>query len=202
MNNQQGFSLVKVLLIMALVSFSFYAGAISQKLPVSNILQLISRPVEIAGNDFEPSLVRAEQVTMTPQNITKSYSSSNADNYQSSTNQDKITISGNFTIPDNHRTAYNFSFVKNGGPVTGSLKGTCNGQITGQSGPQGEDQKANFTGLLEAKCDPMVGFSWKIDMKANLEGLIDYQSGKIQVIYDFSQPYPLRGSTDINFTSN
>lgn len=122
------------------------------------------------------------------------------DGYSSSSDQNTVTISGRFTIPDFNKIWYTFSVPKNGGNITGSMTGACEGTVTGQIQPQDRDNQSTFTGLLEAKCKPMVGFSWKVDMKAYLEGLIDFKSGKSQVIYNFSQPFSLRGSTNINFT--
>lgn len=209
MLKQKGFSSILTLIIVSLVGFGSQLGLVTQKAIEAKIPPII-RPASSSASLTQESIkenpkkkeekVSVESNKPNSEGNAKQNPESGKDGYSSSQTQDTVTITGRFTIPDRNRVWYTFSIPKNGGEIKGSTTGACVGSVTGQTQPQNADDEGNFTAQFSAKCTPMPGMSWKIGMKANLEGTVDFKSGKIMLIYIFSEPYSFRGATDIYFT--
>lgn len=173
--------------MLGTLATGFYLGLKTDK---SAIVNLSSNPISSLVSFVKPTIsVKSTPVVSTP-------SSTPAEAERTT---DRYTISGGTNISQ-YKVEYNLSFPKKGGDVEGSVSGFCNGNITGTVEPPFSDRLSKFKGNLVAKCNSSVIFLFKTDMKADLEGTVDYKSGKVQIIYVFSEPFELRGSTDLNFT--
>lgn len=209
MFNQKGASSIIALIIMSLVGIGSQLGLVTQKAIEAKLPPIIrpaSSATPLSKESSKEETKRVEEKVSTqsnkpnPEGNAKQNPESGKDGYSSTQNEDSVTITGRFTIPDRNRVWYTFSIPKNGGEIKGSTTGACVGAVTGQAQPQNANSESSFTAQFNAKCTPMPGMSWKIGMKTNLEGTVDFKSGKIMLVYIFSEPYSFRGATDIYFT--
>lgn len=123
----------------------------------------------------------------------------NSGTYTSKTENDKIILSGTVKIPDFYKLNYNFIFPKNGGDVTGSITGVCEGNITGKSDKPDAEGEARIEGQFSGDCKPIPGLSFKTKASGTFEGQLKLKDKKVHIIYQLNEPYSTRGGFELSF---
>lgn len=123
----------------------------------------------------------------------------NSGSYNVHTTEEKITLNGNFRIPDFYKLNYTFIFPKNGGDVTGRISGVCEGGITGKSDKPDSDGEARIEGKFQGDCKPIPGLSFKTKASGTFEGQLRFKENKVHIIYTLNEPYQTRGGFDLFF---
>ncbi len=193
MFNQKGFIPLLIIPIIALLGLGFAVGVSSNKALIANIAEQVN--ISKAPVSTSSATLSIAQATKSP----RPTSTPSASSYNSTKDSNSITISGNYTIPDFYKINYNFTFPRNGGDITGSTEGLCTGKITGSADAPDKDKQALYKAHYEAKCQPIPGLGFKTDAKAEFDGMIDYNSGKVHVLYHDTQPIDYRGGFDLFF---
>lgn len=196
MSKQSGFSSLILIAVLAFMGLGLFIGLDVQKNAVLNDQKHKNSEASASASlEATPSASVSASVSATPKDSTSS-----KDTSASKSDQNKVTISGKYTIPEFNKIWYTITFPKQGGDFSGSISGFCNGNISGHVDSPDPDQESKFTGTLDAKCTPYVGLSFNPTMKADLEGLVEFKTGKVKVTAAFSQPYETRIYTELNFT--
>ena len=165
-----------------------------------------------ATSDFESGIPDSEQLTEDQGNLPDVSDNSlpaasvkthqlpnNSGSYTVNTSAEKVVLNGNFRIPDFYKLNYNFIFPKNGGDISGSLKGVCEGLIKGKSDVPDSIGEARIEGTFSGDCKPIPGLGFKTKASGTFEGELKFKEDKVHIIYQINEPYQTRGGFELLF---
>ncbi len=185
MKQQKGFSSLIIIFVIVLTMLGFYLGMKSDRYIVSNLLhginpqQLPEQPISTSSAISNPKQNKA---------------------YMAFVDKDTVNFSGEYAIGDFDKVKWTLFLPKNGGEITGTASGACNGKIIGYFETPDTNGEGKISGNLDGECQPVPRFVFKTKVKSTFEGMAHLKTGKIEVIHNTTEPFEWRGSFDLYFT--
>ena len=80
---------------------------------------------------------------------------------------------------------------KNGGAISGSMNGTCEGVITGNAEKPNQYNHSAFTGTYKGTCKPIPGLGFKTNASGEFNGTAWFSESKAGVHLFNKEPYEM-----------
>jgi hypothetical protein len=122
----------------------------------------------------------------------------NGNTYTSVESADKVTMSGTYRM-STYNIYFSITLPKNGGPISGTLSGVCEGIITGNAEKPNQYNHSALTGTYKGTCKPIPGLSFKTNAGGEFSGTAWFGEGKAGITVINKEPYETRAYFEMFF---
>jgi len=178
-------------IIVALIAF---AVGVNVKNSFISPFNATSKSEEAASTSAQVSADRANLPQVSNESAPAattpgSLHSQNGNTYTSQNLEDKVIISGLYKL-SSYNVNFNITLPKNGGPINGSLSGTCDGTITGNASKPDDNGNGMLEGQYSGDCKPIPTLSFKTHASGTFTGNVQFKDKKAQITINNKEPFP------------